>query len=91
MSTILFWLAIVVIIVLLLNMIPGLDLFLKPLIKITFDVLSGFSVYAGSYVLWFAKRIWRAHRFFVTHLLYSAEALDPSYRLEQKNKDNGVA
>lgn len=91
MSTILFWLAVVVIGVLLLNMVPGLDLFLKPLIKLTFDVLSGITVYAGSYVLWFAKRILRAHRIFFTHLLLSAETLDPAYRLEQKNKKNGVA
>lgn len=91
MSTIIFWLAVIVIGVLLLNMVPGLDLFLKPILKIAFDVLSGFFVYASSYALWFAKRIFRAHRVFLTHLILPAGTLDPAYRLEQKNKDNGVA
>ncbi|OCX68473.1 hypothetical protein A6M27_17085 [Acidithiobacillus thiooxidans] len=86
MSTILFWVAVFILSIILLSMVPGLDLLLKPLIKILFDLLVVVGGGLGNYAIWFLKRLIRAHKVLFTHLTLSAETIDPAYRLE-KNSD----
>lgn len=89
MSTILFWAAVFVLSVILLSMVPGLDLLLKPVIKILFDLLVVVGAGFGNYGIWFLKRLIRAHSALVTHLTFSAETIDPAYRLEKDSDKNG--
>lgn len=86
MSTILFWLAIFIVSVILLSLVPGLDLLLKPVIKIIFDLLVVVGAGLGNYAIWFLKRLIKAHKVLFTHLAFSAETIDPAYKLE-KNSD----
>ncbi len=86
MSTILFWLAAVILGVVILSMIPGLELLMKPILKLFFDALVVIIQGSGSWLLWIAKKIVRAHSGLLRHLLVSAEQIDPAYALEQKNK-----
>jgi hypothetical protein len=87
MSTILFWLAVAVLALVLLSMIPGLDLLLKPLMKMHFDGLTVLLKGLFAWGIWFVKKVIRAHTTLMKHLVMSAEQLDPSVALEKKNKE----
>ncbi|MHB1666150.1 hypothetical protein [Thiomonas sp.] len=86
MSTILFWLAVFVLAIVLFSMVPGLDLLMKPLLKMLFDGLVLLLGGMTSWGIWFLKRVLRAHGTLVSHLLLSAEQIDPAYALDQKSK-----
>lgn len=89
MSTILFWAAVFILSIILLSMVPGLELLLKPVIKILFDLLVLIGTGLGNYGIWFLKRLIRAHTALVTHLIFPAETIDPAYRLEKDSDKNG--
>lgn len=87
MNTIAFVTAGVILVLILLAKIPGLEHTVRPFIDLLFTALKAVLENAISWSIWVFKLLLASHVEVGRHLIFSAEALDPSVEI-RKNSDN---
>lgn len=86
MSTILFILAVVVLVIVIMSHLPGLEHFVKPIINILFTLLQTIAVAGFDWAFFVVKAVWFSHLDLIKNLLSSAETLDPTLAIKAANK-----
>lgn len=86
MNTIAFYISGFVLLLILLAKIPGLEHTVRPLIDLFFTLLKTFVENMWAWTIWLLKLLWGAHMELLNNLINSAEEVDPT--LEMKNKEN---
>lgn len=90
MSTILLYLAGAIVLIAVLDKIPGLKYLVKPIIDLVTWIFTSFFGSAGAWVVWGVKSTFRAHFALFTHLFNTRETLHPAEALEEKNRRGGI-
>jgi hypothetical protein len=85
MSTILFILACVVLVVIVMSRIPGLEHFVKPIVGLLFTVLQAVLENAWAWGMYLFKTLWYSHLDLFKHMLLSEDAIDPSVRMKKES------
>ena len=85
MSTLLFYLSAFGLGLLLLGMIPGLRELVRPIIQMLFTLLAAIASVFGSWLVVAVKTLVSAHIQLVRHLFKSAEAIDPTVAVRDKD------
>lgn len=78
MSTIVIAVLVVIGLIIILSMIPGLQLLVRPIISLFFTMFQLLMENFFAWVVWFAKKLLFAHLTFFKHLTNSDEKLDPT-------------
>jgi hypothetical protein len=78
MSTVVIAVLAAIALIVLLSLIPGLQLLIKPIITMLFALFQLLTENFFAWVVWFAKRLLFAHLTFFKHLTNSDEKLDPT-------------
>lgn len=84
MNSILFILACGLLVLIVASKIPGLDLIVKPIIDMVFTMIKVVAANASYWVVWLTKLLISSHSDLVQHLVLSAEQLDPSHAIRDK-------
>ena len=84
MSTLLFILAVAVLILVITSRIPGLEHLIKPLIDLLFTALKAILENVALWSIFLFKNLWSSHLELIRHLLFSAESVDPSVAVREK-------
>jgi hypothetical protein len=85
MSTILFILACVVLVVIVMSRIPGLEHFVKPIVGLLFTVLQAVLENAWAWGMYLFKTLWYSHLDLFKHMLLSEDTIDPSVRMKKES------
>lgn len=85
MSTIVFFLASLVLGIALFSKIPGLEHFVKPIIDLLFTFIKFLSSNAMAWGLYIFKVFWNSHIDFLRHLFLPASSIDPSAGLKENS------
>jgi hypothetical protein len=85
MSTILFILAVVVLIIVVMAHLPGLEHFVKPIIGLLFALVQAIAVNGFDWAFFVVKAVWFSHLDFLKNLTHSAESLDPTIEIKSNN------
>jgi hypothetical protein len=83
MNTILFVASGVVLLLVILAKIPGLEHTVRPMIDLVFSAIKFCAENMVSWSIWLFKVLTGAHSEVFRHLLFSAEALDPSVEMRE--------
>lgn len=89
MSTILFWFGVGVLGLIVLMMIPGIRELIKPFIDLFTKGLGGSFIVMGTYLLWFAQKILKAHLELIKHFYYSHDWFNPTDEIERMERQVG--
>ncbi len=89
MSTILFFIAIGVLLVVIMSRIPGLEHFVKPIIGMLFSLLEAVVTNMWAWGIFLFKTLLYSHLDYFKHLVLDENAIDPS--LKMKNEADGSA
>lgn len=82
MSTLLFVLAIAVLIIVVMAHLPGLEHFVQPIIRLLFALLQTIVVNGFDWLFFVVKAVWFSHLDLLKNLVYSAETLDPTIEIK---------
>lgn len=88
MSAILLWGFAALVVIWILSLIPGVQLVVKPLIESVFAIGAWTLEHSSNWVIYFFKRLWKAHVSFFTHLTHKPEDLDRSIIVRRKNGED---
>jgi hypothetical protein len=77
-STIVIAVLAIIALIVILSLIPGLQLLMKPIITLFFTLFQLLTEHVFSWFVWFSKRLLFAHLTFFKHLTNSDESLDPT-------------
>lgn len=88
MSTILFFIALGVLVIVVMSKLPGLEHFVKPIISMLFSLLQAIVTNMWAWGIFIFKTLLYSHIDLVKHLIFDEHALDPS--LKMKNQADGV-
>lgn len=67
--------------------IPGLEYLVKPLIDLTFSFIKVIAENFTSWFIWLFKLLWQSHMELLQHLIFPAEAIDPSVEIRRKAEE----
>lgn len=84
MNTILFILAGAVLVMVVLAKIPGLEHLVRPIVDLLFTGLKVVIENVVSWFIWLFKVLWSSHLEVAQHLVFSAEAIDPSIEMRKR-------
>lgn len=84
MSTIIFYFALGLVVLMIVSKIPGLELLVKPIIDLTFKAITLLVENGYLWGIWLLKLLVQSHREVLVNLFTSAEKLDPSLAITQK-------
>ncbi|MNC78316.1 hypothetical protein D3C75_1304940 [compost metagenome] len=84
MNTILFCIAAGILVVVVMSKIPGLEHFVKPIIDLLFTAIKAVCGNGAYWVVWLAKLLLASHTELLRNMVMSAEALDPSVAVRDK-------
>lgn len=84
MSTILFVLACIALGLVVLAKIPGLEHVVKPVIDLLFTAIKVICANGSYWVVWLVKLLISSHLDLLRHLLLSAESIDPTLSVRDK-------
>lgn len=82
MSTILFFVAVIVLAIIVMSHIPGLEPFVKPIIDLLFTAFKAIVVNGLEWIFFLVKIVWFSHLDLFKNLIFSAESLDPTLALK---------
>lgn len=85
MNTIIFFLAIVVLGLVIMAKIPGLEHMVRPSIDLIFTAIKALAENSVSWFIWLFKNVWKSHAELLTHLFLPASKLDPMYDIKVQN------
>ena len=86
MNTIIVYTSGFILLLVILAKIPGLEHTVRPLIDLFFTLLKTMVENMWAWAIWLMKLLWGAHAEMLTNLMYSAEEVDPT--IAMKNKEN---
>lgn len=89
MSTVLFFLAVGVLVIIIMSRIPGLEHFVKPIISLFFTLLQTVVTNMWAWGIFIFKTLLYSHVDLIKHLILDENSLDPS--LKMKNQADGVS
>jgi len=84
MSTLLFILACIALGLVVLAKIPGLEHIVKPVIDLVFTAIKVVAANGSYWVVWLVKLLVASHLDLLRHLLLSAESIDPTLSVRDK-------
>lgn len=85
--TVLFWVVAVVLVLTIAMRIPGLEVFLRPIIGSMAKIMEFVVTSLSSWALWIVITIVRAHRDLIQHLTHKEDYFDLRLRVERHNRD----
>ena len=88
MSTFLFIVAGIVLVIVVMAHLPGLEHFVKPIINLLFTLLQAILVNGGSWLFFLVKVVWFSHLDLLKNLCFSAEHLDPTIEIRKNAADS---
>lgn len=88
MSTILFFIALGVLVIVVMSKLPGLEHFVKPIISMLFSLLQAIVTNMWAWGIFIFKTLLYSHIDLAKHLIFDEDVLDPS--LKMKNQADGV-
>jgi len=91
MSTILMWGAGFILLIILLDKLPGVRYLVQPIIQLITFLVSTFSENVGAWIVALIKSVWKAHSVMAVHLVKPRDELDPTERIKDANKRGGIS
>jgi hypothetical protein len=90
MSTILIWAAAGILLLVLLDKLPGIKHLIKPIIDLLTFLFTTFFGNLGAWLMWLVKTMARSHHVLSVHLIRSRDELDHTEMIERANKRGGA-
>lgn len=87
MNTIAFIGAGLVLVLVILAKLPGLEHTVRPMIDMVFKGLQAVIENGFSWGIWLFKVLWSAHIELAQHLMFSAEAMDPTVAIREQSDE----
>lgn len=84
MSTILFIFCCIVLLVILLDILPGTQHFVKPIISLFFYFFQMIVENGAAWAIWLFKSVWKAHIDLFINLVSTPEAVDPTLKVKDQ-------
>ncbi len=84
MSTILFFIACGVLVLIVMSKLPGLEHFVKPIVGLLFTILQGVLENLWAWAIFLFKTLLYSHLDFFRHLILHEDSIDPSMRMKRE-------
>lgn len=84
MSSLILWASGFVLLIMILDRVPGVRHLVQPIVKGVAYVVGLFFGSAGGWGIYFIKSVWRAHAVFARHLTSRRTDIDPAERIRNR-------